>query len=109
MEGPNCFREANCDQTGLEIPVASYSHGADGCSITGGYVYRGEKYPALVGTYLYGDFCSGRIWGLNAANPGAPVLLLESGLSLSSFGEDEAGELYVTDLRGGTVQQIAVE
>ena len=72
-------------------------------------MYRGEQYPALNGVYVYGDFCSGRIWGLDAANPGMPVLLLETRSSLSSFGEDEAGEIYVTDLGRGTVQQLVVE
>ena len=109
MEGGACFQQAGCDRAGLELPVASYKHGAGDCSVTGGYVYRGAQYPALSGVYLYGDFCSGRIWGLDAANPGAPVLLLESGSSLSSFGEDEAGEVYITDLGRGTVQKMVVE
>lgn len=109
MEGANCFQQANCDQTGLVLPVTSYRHGADGCSVTGGFVYRGPQFPALQGVYLYGDYCSGRIWGLAAANPGEPKLLLEAGAGLSSFGEDEAGELYITDLAKGTVRQIVVE
>lgn len=108
MEGPECFRTANCDKTGLVLPVASYRHGADGCSITGGYVYRGKEFPALQGVYLYGDYCSGRIWGLNAANPEEPKLLLEVGAGLSSFGEDESGELYITNLGNGTVRRIVV-
>ena len=109
MEGAVCFQQANCDQAGLELPVAVYNHGGGDCSVTGGYVYRGAQYPALNGVYLYGDFCSGRIWGLDAADPGVPYLLLETRSSLSSFGEDEAGELYVTDLGRGTVQQLVVE
>lgn len=109
MEGAACFQQAGCDQAGLELPVVTYNHGGGDCSVTGGYVYRGEQYPALNGVYVYGDFCSGRIWGLDAANPGMPVLLLETRSSLSSFGEDEAGEIYVTDLGRGTVQQLVVE
>ncbi len=109
MEGGSCFQQANCDRAGLELPVATYTHGAGDCSVTGGYVYRGAQHPRLVGVYLYGDFCSGRIWGLDAANPGAPLLLLETGSSLSSFGEDDAGEVYVADLGRGTVQQVVVE
>lgn len=109
MEGAVCFQQAACNQDGLELPVATYRHGGGDCSVTGGYVYRGTQHPALNGVYLYGDFCSGRIWGLDAANPGAPVLLLETRSSLSSFGEDEAGELYVTDLGRGVVQQLVVE
>ncbi len=109
MEGAACFQQSGCNQAGLELPVVTYNHGNGDCSVTGGYVYRGEQYPALNGVYVYGDFCSGRIWGLDAASPGAPVLLLETRSSLSSFGEDEAGELYLTDLGRGTVQQLVVE
>ncbi|MFQ5704955.1 MAG: PQQ-dependent sugar dehydrogenase, partial [Gemmatimonadales bacterium] len=59
MEGSRCFRSTNCDTTGLTLPVLEYLHNAGGgCSITGGYVYRGSRIPALVGRYLYGDFCS---------------------------------------------------
>lgn len=108
-EGDDCFQGAGCERSGLEEPVATYRHGADGCSVTGGYVYRGQRFPALVGTYLYADFCSGRIWGIDAAEPSQPVLLLESGSAISSFGEDEDGGLYVTDLGRGTVQQVLVE
>jgi len=109
MEGQNCFQQANCDQNGLVMPVASYEHGADGCSVTGGYVYRGRQWPALTGVYLYGDYCSGRIWALDAASPGESKLMLEAGAGLSSFGEDESGELYITDLAKGTVRRIEVE
>jgi glucose/arabinose dehydrogenase len=82
-------------------PVAEYDHG-QGCSVTGGYVYRGEELPAWKGVYLYGDFCSGKIWGLlrDASGAWQNRLLFESGLNISSFGEDAAGELYLTDLNG---------
>jgi len=109
MEGAACFQVAGCDQAGLKLPVTTYNHGGGDCSVTGGYVYRGTQYPALKGVYVYGDFCSGRIWGLDAANPGAPMLLLETRSSLSSFGEDEAGEVYITDLGRGVVHQLVVE
>ncbi len=101
-EGNHCYGSLSCTERGLIAPVAEYSH-LYGCSITGGYVYRGSAIPSLRGTYLYGDFCSGRIWGLNAdARPAAaPVQLLDSGLRISSFGEDRAGEIYVIDYRGG--------
>jgi glucose/arabinose dehydrogenase len=110
MEGSHCFPDgAACRRDGLALPIAEYSHGADGCSITGGYVYRGAAAPALAGAYLYGDYCSGRIWGLSRGpdNAWQSRLLLESGLSISSFGEDEAGEIYVADLSGGAVYRIA--
>jgi glucose/arabinose dehydrogenase len=109
MEGTHCFPDtATCRPAGLTLPVAEYSHGVDGCSITGGTVYRGAAVPGLAGAYLYGDFCSGRIWALTQAANGAwqSRLLLESGLSISSFGEDEAGELYVADLAGGAVYRL---
>jgi glucose/arabinose dehydrogenase len=112
MEGTHCFPEtASCRRTGLTLPVSDYSHGEDGCSVTGGYVYRGAAIPALVGAYLYGDYCSGRIWALTPAAGGAwrSQLMLNSGLSLSSFGEDQIGELYVTDLQGGAVYRLATE
>ena len=63
MEGTTCFRTRSCNDDGLQAPVAEYGHNL-GCSVTGGYVYRGQRIPALEGVYLYGDFCSGRIWGL---------------------------------------------
>lgn len=111
MEGTHCFPQTtDCQRAGLEIPVAEYAHGAGDCSVTGGYVYRGAQFPALVGVYLYGDYCSGRIWGLAREGDGwRSVSLLETGLNISSFGEDEAGELYVTDLRRGGVYRIVVE
>jgi glucose/arabinose dehydrogenase len=108
QEGNACFRDRNCDPAGLVQPVAQYNHGENGCSVTGGYVYRGAQFPALVGAYLYGDYCSGRIWALDAANPGAPVLVANAGAGLSSFGEDEAGELYITDLSKGVIRRVVV-
>lgn len=112
MEGLHCFPQtANCEHPGLVVPVAEYAHGAGDCSVTGGYVYRGAQFPAMTGVYLYGDYCSGKIWGLVPAEDGwgwRSVLLLESGLNISSFGEDEAGEVYVVDLRGA-VYQVVVE
>ncbi len=92
-------------------PVIDYPHSM-GQSVTGGYVYRGDDYPALKGLYLYGDFVSGRVWGLRwertrtgGVKPVERRELLDSGLAISSFGEDETGELYVCDL-GGTVYRI---
>lgn len=110
MEGPECYGAAECDQTGLTLPVAAYTHD-EGCTVIGGFVYRGSDWPALTGTYLYGDYCSGRLWGLNAeAAMGAqatdPVPLLDAGVFLSAFGEDEAGELYAVDLGGGAILRV---
>ena len=107
MEGNACFEPVSgCDRSGLELPVAQYSHDL-GCSVTGGYVYRGRAQRALRGAYLFSDYCSGTIWGLDAAQPGAGVVrLLESGRAVSSFGVDEDGELYLTDRGSGTLFRI---
>ena len=107
MEASACFDPPKgCDRAGLVLPVAEYGHDR-GCAITGGYVYRGVGVPGLAGTYLYADYCSGTIWGLDAATgKPTPRVLRESGLSVSSFGEDEAGELYVVDLAGGRLMRI---
>ena len=97
MEGAHCFNGATCDTAGLTIPVVEYDH-SQGCSVTGGYVYRGATYPGMQGVYLYGDYCSGRIWGL--VQPGGDAqsaLLLDTALAIVSFGESEAGELFVAD------------
>ena len=111
-EARHCFEQNPCDQTALAAPAAEYNHAdGNGCSVTGGYVYRGPSQPALQGSYFFGDYCSGRIWSLRQTAPGAwqQTPLLDSGLSISSFGEDQAGELYVTDLRGGKVYQLVAE
>ena len=92
----------------MTAPIAIYAHGDDGCSITGGYVYRGSKSPALRGLYLFADYCSGRIFRLDADGPArqAPVLLRDTSLSISAFGEDEAGEVYVADLTRGGIYRV---
>lgn len=105
-EGNHCYRRLRCPEEGLIAPVAEYSH-VYGCSVTGGYVYRGAALPALRGSYLYGDYCSGRIWGLDAeaAGKSEPRQLIDSGLRISSFAEDQAGELYVID-HGGAIYKL---
>jgi hypothetical protein len=69
--------------------------------VTGGYVYRGEKIPDLVGTYVFGDFCSGEIWGYQN---GERQILQSTDLQISSFGEDRDGELYVVGYEGEIFQ-----
>lgn len=105
MEGTHCFLpEKNCHIEGLTMPVFEYGHDQGRCSITGGYVYRGRNLPTLQGSYLFGDFCSGEIFvvaivnGVEAGNE--PHLLRKTGMRISSFGEDETGEVYVVDHRG---------
>jgi glucose/arabinose dehydrogenase len=107
-EGTSCHIEPACDTAGFTLPVFEYTHDF-GCSITGGYVYRGEDMPDLAGTYLFADYCSGLLWGggLDASGAWAMSAPIETGLSISSFGEDDAGNVYLTDLSGGTVYQVA--
>jgi glucose/arabinose dehydrogenase len=108
MEASSCYRDDDCGREGLVLPVAEYSHAEGGCSVTGGYVYRGTQSPALAGNYFFGDYCSGLIWGLFRQPDGSwqRTLVLQSGLTISSFGEDVAGELYVLDHNQGGVYQI---
>jgi uncharacterized protein (TIGR03437 family) len=105
MEGLHCY-VANCNQQGLTLPVAEYLH-AQGCSVTGGFVYRGTISPGLRGIYLYGDLCSGRIWGIERQGSGwANRLLLSTRFAITTFGEDEAGEVYVADANTGSIHRI---
>ena len=108
MEAAHCFNPAfNCNDGSLVLPILEYSHSL-GCSITGGYRYRGTEMPEHFGTYFYGDFCSGRIWGgIENVETGTwtSTELLDSDVSISTFGEDERGELYVADL-GGTLYRM---
>lgn len=87
-------------------PILEYDHGNGRCSITGGYVYRGEAIPALQGYYFYGDWCTGTIWAARQDNAGTwqASVSLESGRSIGSFGEDEAGELYLVDYGGAVLR-----
>ena len=109
MEGRHCFEPPSCDMTNLVVPAAEYSHG-DGCSITGGYVYRGAQLPDLVGRYLYADYCQG--WIRDFRFVGGEAIehrqLYPPGMgSVSSFGVDAAGELYVT-IHEGRVYRLGV-
>lgn len=106
MEGAHChIPTAGCDQTGLELPIAEYATGQDGCSVTGGFVYRGNRIAALTGRYVFGDYCSGRISVLTeTGNRWAMTQALGTDLRISSFGEDQAGELYVVDHAGAVYQ-----
>ena len=81
-------------------PVIEYGRQA-GESVTGGYVYRGTEEPDLYGAYLYGDYESGRVWGMRGTTTDAQnVLLADTEMAIASFGEDDYGELYVADLKG---------
>ncbi len=106
-EGAHCYRDSPlCGAPGLRDPVLEYDH-SEGISVTGGYVYRGQRLPALRGHYVYGDYGSGRIWALDTRVEGAaPVLMFESGLAISSFAEDHEGEIYVLDYADGRVFKL---
>ena len=108
VEGAHCFNPATaCARERLTAPAYEYSQ-SEGCSVTGGYVYRGPTLAELAGTYFFADYCAGTIWGLarDAGGAWARTTILETGFSVSSFGEDEAGELYVLDYSGGRVLQF---
>jgi hypothetical protein len=96
----------------LTLPVAEYphtliTHDDNGCSITGGFVYRGPGNPDLQGIYFFGDYCTGRIWGLRQNGPvWQQQELLVTAHNISTFGEDEAGNLYYADRTGGTIHRI---
>lgn len=110
MEGNRCFNPAiNCNNGTLTLPILVYDHSV-GCSVTGGYLYRGSKNPNLNGLYLYGDFCSGLIWGAQEDGLGGwnTTVLLDTNFSISTFGEDESGEIYFAHLSAtdGTIYQV---
>jgi glucose/arabinose dehydrogenase len=111
MEGSECYGGGTeCDMDGLELPIYEYSHDF-GCSVVGGYVYRGEAILELQGVYLFADYCSGLTWGMGHDADGKWVASepIETGISISSFSEDPNGELYVTDLNGGVYRVVAGE
>ena len=109
MEGTTCFAAGSCDTTGLALPVAEYGHN-QGCSVTGGYVYRGAAIPALQGHYLYADYCSGFVRSLRmtdgVATDQADWPTLRPGGAVPSFGEDAAGELYVLSADGRVLKIV---
>ena len=104
--GRNCTAYGN-----LTGPVLEYAHGPNdsiGCSVTGGYRYRGSRYPALEGIYLYADFCTGMIWGATrSGSTWTSSLLTDTSYAISSFGEDESGELYLASYSDGRIYHIA--
>ena len=110
MEGSHCVRPAEgCEEPSLMLPVTEYSRDL-GSTVIGGVVYRGSEQPALVGGYVFADYGSGNVWLIDAAldGPTEPVLALESNATISSFGEDEAGEVYATDLAAGELLRVRV-
>jgi glucose/arabinose dehydrogenase len=109
MEGLHCFKPpSGCNMTGLILPITEYDH-SQGDAVIGGYVYRGAAIPRLSGTYLFSDFESGTIWGLteNSSGQWTRSQLIAGGRNISSFGRDEAGELYVLDYSGSLLRITA--
>ena len=102
MEASQPFEGSNLPD--FTPPVAEYAHGPE-CSVSGGYVYRGQMLPEWQGVYFFGDYCSGAVWGLPTPPQGASaVLLFQTGFRISTFGSDETGELYVADHAGSIYQ-----
>jgi glucose/arabinose dehydrogenase len=101
FEGTHPYRGSPPLDAQYIMPVAEYSHDI-GNSVTGGYVYRGKDLAAWMGVYLYGDFSSGRVWGLLHLpdDTWQNALMFETGTNISSFGVDENGEIYLVDYRG---------
>ena len=109
MEGTACFpSHTECGPAGLELPVAEYGRNA-GCSVIGGYVYRGRSIPSLFGAYVFGDYCSGSIWAvrLNEGSGPEQLLLVDSQLNITSFGKDQSGEIYILSRNSGIYQLVA--
>ena len=109
MEGLHCFSASRvrseaeaCQGPGLALPVIEYGRDG-GCSVTGGHVYRGDRLPELTGAYVYGDFCSGKIWALKHDGSGVTEhrLLVDSDLRIPAFGEGPLGEIYILSFGGG--------
>jgi glucose/arabinose dehydrogenase len=102
-EGDQCNDQQHCNDPGLVAPMVTYDHNMN-CAVMGGYVYRGPSAPDLVGSYLYGDLCTGGVFTLR---DGKRVELGYQPIKISSFGEDTSGDVYVCDLQGGVIYRIA--
>ena len=112
MEGNHCFRPASCDPTGLVLPVHEYRQLGGACSITGGTVYRGTAVPALAGQYVFGDYCAGFVHSFRYDGGSVGAVTDWSGQigdvgRITSFGEDGAGELYITAEDGRVFRIVA--
>jgi len=109
MEGTSCYEASSCDEEGLTLPVLEYDHG-EGCSITGGLVYRGSAIPEMAGHYVYADYCSGWLRSF-LMNDDGPTMEREwtevQQLStVTSFGRDANGEIYVMSGGAGELFRI---
>jgi len=109
MEGNSCFPPGtvSCDTAGLILPITEMDHSI-GQAVTGGYVYRGEQNSPLLGSYIFGDYISGRVWSLTERGDGSWLRqeILRTEYSISSFGQGEDNELYLVDYNGGEVFKL---
>jgi len=105
MEGTHCYLVTTCSATGMSAPILDYPHTGGACSITGGYVYRGQSAPSLTGLYLYSDYCAGFVRAFKFTGNGITdahdiTAQLDPGNAVSSFGEDAKGDVYIMTLNG---------
>jgi len=103
MEGSACYSASTCDRQGLELPAVEYDHAAGACSVTGGFVYRGAAIPEIAGHYFYSDYCGGWVKSFRySSGTVADSRSWELGNlgSVTSFGEDASGELYIVSANG---------
>jgi|GEM_PF-868073 len=102
MEGTRCnIPSVNCNDGSLTLPILEYDHSGGRCSITGGYVYRGTRFPGLAGSYFFGDFCTGELFGAHFVNGSWSIAgTVQMGFPIAGFGEDEAGEVYFANYSG---------
>ena len=110
LEGNHCFRPRdNCDREGTIPPVWEYSLDGAPCSVIGGYVYRSDAIPWLRGAYVYGDFCSGKVYGLRYEDGRVTEHkeLADTGMRIMSFAQDPAGELYLLSQTEGVYRLVA--
>jgi glucose/arabinose dehydrogenase len=107
LEGTECMDPTHCHDRGLVAPLVTYGHNMN-CAVMGGYVYRGQTVPALMGSYLFGDLCTGGVFTLlSTADSGwKRVELGFQPIKISSFGEDASGDVYVVDMQAGAVYRI---
>ena len=113
MEGSACFNPTSaCNDGSLTLPILDYGHAAQRCggSVTGGYRYRGPDFPQLNGIYFFGDFCTGSLYaGVEDGGQWTLVGPRATGFSISTFGEDEQGELYLADYANGVIYAISTD
>lgn len=109
LEGTHCYPPgANCTSDSFAAPIAEYGHNGGDCSVTGGYIYRGAAQPALNGAYLFADYCTGHFRALSRGAGGSWTMSdqLTTHFPVSTFGQDEQGEVYAADISAGDIYHI---